>query len=89
MPQLTAISIYKNIHDSKSRDTINLSTFLFSIQSGKWQEWIVDGTHANVWNDQGKAELAKSRTGDLNGSSFILEATLMPNSVTSVELLKP
>ena len=60
-----------------------------SIRSGKWQEWIVDGTHANVWNDQGKAELAKSRTGDLNGSSFILEATLMPNSVTSVELLKP
>lgn len=34
------ISIYKNIHDAKSRDTIHLITFLEAIRSGKWQDQI-------------------------------------------------
>lgn len=37
---MAAISIYKNIHDSKSRDTVHLDTFLNAIQSGKWQDAI-------------------------------------------------
>lgn len=38
---MTAISIYKNIHDAKSRETINLETFLLAIQSGKWQDQVL------------------------------------------------
>ena len=37
----TSVSIYKNIHDSKSRDTIHLETFLQAIQSGKWQDQVL------------------------------------------------
>lgn len=37
----TSISIYKNIHDSKSRDTIHLETFLQAVQSGKWQDQVL------------------------------------------------
>jgi predicted P-loop ATPase len=36
----TSISIYKNIHDSKSRETIHLETFLQAIQSGKWEDQV-------------------------------------------------
>jgi len=39
--QATSISIYKNIHDTKSRDTINLDQFLSAIQSGKWQDQVL------------------------------------------------
>lgn len=37
----TSISIYKNIHDAKSRETIHLETFLQAIQSGKWQDQVI------------------------------------------------
>jgi len=37
----TSISIYKNIHDTKSRDVIHLETFLQAIQSGKWQDQVL------------------------------------------------
>lgn len=36
----TSISIYKNIHDTKSRETIHLETFLQAIQSGKWEDQV-------------------------------------------------
>lgn len=36
----TAISIYKNIHDTKSRDTIHLETFLEAVRSGKWEDQV-------------------------------------------------
>jgi predicted P-loop ATPase len=38
----TSVSIYKNIHDSKSRETIHLETFLQAIQSGKWQDQVLE-----------------------------------------------
>ena len=58
------------------------------LEGGAWQEWTVDATHSNIWNDQAKPELAKTRTGNLSGKSFTLEETLMPNSVTLVELMR-
>ena len=59
-----------------------------ALKGGRWQESVVDATHSNVWNDQNKAELAVTRTGELSGESFLLEATLAANSVTLIELLK-
>lgn len=35
------ISIYKNIRDAKSRDTVSLSVFLDAIQSGRWQDQVL------------------------------------------------
>lgn len=37
----TAISIYKNIHDVSSLETIHVTTFLEAIQSGKWQDAVL------------------------------------------------
>src|SRR5690349_4051515 len=34
------ISIYKNIHDVKSRDTVLISVFLDAIKSGLWQDQV-------------------------------------------------
>ena len=58
------------------------------LKGGKWQEWVVDATHSNVWHEQSKAELAVTRSGDISGRSFVVEETLMPNSVTLVELTR-
>lgn len=38
---MATISIYKNIRDSKSRETISLDVFLLSIQSGQWQDKVL------------------------------------------------
>jgi hypothetical protein len=38
----TAISIYKNIHDVSSRETIHIDTFLEAVKSGKWQDKILN-----------------------------------------------
>lgn len=37
---MATISIYKNIHDVKSRDTVLMSVFLDAIKSGKWQDQV-------------------------------------------------
>jgi hypothetical protein len=58
-----------------------------ALNGGRWQESLVDATHSNIWNDQSKAELAVTRTGDLTGKGFAFEATLAANSVTLIELL--
>jgi hypothetical protein len=55
------------------------------LRGGVWQEWTVDATHSNVWNDLSKPELTKTRSGNLNASSLLLDEILMPNSVTLVE----
>lgn len=36
-----SISIYKNIHDTKSRETVHLEIFLEAIRSGKWQDQVL------------------------------------------------
>lgn len=38
---MATISIYKNIHDVKSRDTVLLNVFLDAIQSGRWQDQVL------------------------------------------------
>ncbi len=58
------------------------------LQNGKWQEWTVDATHSNAWNDQTRAELTRTRTGSLEGKEFGLNATLAANSVTMIELTR-
>ena len=58
------------------------------LEHGTWREWTIDATHSNVWNDPSKAELAKTRSGSLSGNTFSLEGTLMPNSISLLELLR-
>jgi hypothetical protein len=57
-----------------------------ALRDGSWQEWIVDATHSNVWNDPRKGELVRTQSGDVSGNAFVWEKTLGPNSVTLLEL---
>jgi len=57
------------------------------LHSGKWQEFVVDATHSNVWNDARKPELARTGSG-LFDRTFEFNRTLQPNSVTLVELTR-
>lgn len=56
------------------------------IQQGSWREWLVDGTHSNVWNNRDAAELEQVNDGRVTGPNFVLERTLRPNSVTLIEV---
>jgi hypothetical protein len=59
-----------------------------ALAGGEWREWTIDATHSNVWHDPAKAELTKTRTQSLDEKNFAVETTLMPNSVTLVELVR-
>ncbi|HOX56592.1 MAG TPA: hypothetical protein P5205_08070 [Candidatus Paceibacterota bacterium] len=59
-----------------------------ALKAGRWRESTVDATHSNAWNDQSKAELAVSRTGENNQPAFTWQQVLQPNSVTLLELEK-
>ncbi|MCX6632990.1 MAG: hypothetical protein NTW28_35795, partial [Candidatus Solibacter sp.] len=65
---------------------LRLSALPSALQTGRWQESVIDATHSNAWNDQSKAELAVSRSGEINGVTLTWEQTLQPNSVTLIEL---
>jgi len=68
---------------------LELSNLPAALAGGRWQEWVVDATHSNVWHDSSKAELTKTQGGGgLEGNRFVLERTLGPNSVTLIEVLK-
>ena len=54
----TAISIYKNIHDTKSRETVHLPVFLLAIQSGKWQDQILKIRTVNDHDERQQAKKA-------------------------------
>ena len=66
---------------------VRISQLPSALKAGRWQESVVDATHSNIWNDQNKPELTVTRTGELPGKSFVLEAALGANSVTLIELL--
>lgn len=59
-----------------------------ALNAGRWQESVVDATHANAWNEPAKAELTVTRSGEISGNAFAWEQTLPPNSVTLIELGK-
>ena len=50
------ISIYSNIHDSKSRKTIQLEEFLQGVQSGRWEDEV---NVIRVIKDHGQRQQAK------------------------------
>lgn len=60
-----------------------------ALEGGKWQEWTIDATHSNAWNDAGKAELTKTLSGSIGGKGSNYDQILMPNSITLVEFLRP
>ena len=65
---------------------LRLSALPSALQAGRWQESVIDATHSNAWNDQSKAELAVSRSGEIKGVTLTWEQTLQANSVTLIEL---
>jgi xylan 1,4-beta-xylosidase len=65
---------------------LRLDSLPSALKGGRWRESVVDATHSNAWNDQSKAELAVTRSGEISGQAFSWENVLPPNSVTLIEL---
>ena len=73
-------------HALRRNVRVSIESLPNSLKSSRWQEWTVDATHSNVWNNRDKAELEKTRSGKSDGS-FAWEGTLQANSITLVEFL--
>lgn len=68
------------------RVQVRVEKLAAELKGGRWQEWLVDATHSNVWHDQNGAELTKAGGGALSGDKFVFEKELLANSVTLLEL---
>lgn len=63
---MTAISIYKNVQDTSSTNTVTLTSFLSDVQSGKWQDSVLKiRTITDI--DQRKAEKTKLPSVTISG----------------------
>jgi hypothetical protein len=78
---------YRDRYPLQRRVKLDLGELPTAIQKGGWREWVVDGTHSNVWHDRASAELQQVDAGDVSGDGLVLERTLPPNSVTLIEVL--
>lgn len=76
---------YQFRYGMQRRVRLSVANLPEGLRAGKWQEFIVDATHSNVWNDPQKAELFKGRSAPLRGPVPVYEARLAPNSITLVE----
>lgn len=60
-----SISIYKNVKDTTSQDTVHLDTFLEAIRSGKWQDQVLK--IRTLPDDERRAEKAKMPNVTISG----------------------
>ncbi len=63
-----------------------------ALAGGTWREYIVDGTHSNIWNEPDhpeRAELTEAAHGAIAGRRLSLNRTLEPYSVNLIELNGP
>jgi hypothetical protein len=56
------------------------------LSSGKWRAFTIDSLHSNVFTDASHCELEMTASGSIEGKSITVEQTLLPNSVTMLEL---
>lgn len=80
---------FRDRHNLRRAVDLKVDGLLEALKGGAWREWIVDGTHANVWHDTGRAELGMTRQGKIGAEGFDYRATLAPHSITLIELVKP
>lgn len=57
-----------------------------SLKDGQWCEWVVDATRSNAWHNWDKAELEQTDSGRLKEARLEWQRTLLPNSVTLIEI---
>lgn len=79
---------FRDRYALRRRVQVRISQLPAALEGGHWQESVVDATHSNVWNDQSKAELTVTRSGEISGKAFAWTKTLAPNSATLIEINK-
>ncbi len=60
-----------------------------ALRGGIWSRTLIDPTHSNVWHDRSRAELDTVEKGTIAGEAFALPMTLLPSSVTMIEIEGP
>lgn len=53
---------------------------------GKWQEFVIDPSHSNIFNDADRCELEMTDRGDFNNGKFDYDRTMLANSIVMLEL---
>ena len=78
---------YRDRYPLPRRVKLDVAELPAELQQGSWREWLVDGTHSNVWHKRDDAELEQIDEGQVSGDSLVFQRTLEPNSVTLIEVL--
>jgi len=79
---------FRDRYALRRRVRVQIDNLPSSLREGNWQQWTVDSTRSNVWNDPAKPELANTRSGKLESKGFSFAETLAPNSITLLELTR-
>lgn len=73
-------------YDMRRKVLVEIAPVPAPLREGRWRRALVDPTHSNVWHDRSRAELQVVETGAISGDRLMREMTLLPNSVTMLEV---
>jgi hypothetical protein len=65
---------------------VDLASLPPALRDGAWTRTLIDPTHSNVWYDRSRAELETVAGGDVARTPLSFDMTLLPNSVTMIEI---
>ncbi len=87
-PRLAVVIVnYRDRYGLPRKVSLEIPSLPEEVRNGEWREWLVDGTHSNVWHDREKAELEMVNEGNVRGGKLTLNRTLLPNSITLIEII--
>jgi len=61
---------FRDRYALRRRVRVQIDNLPSSLREGNWQQWTVDSTHSNVWNDPAKPELANTGAASWRAKAF-------------------
>lgn len=77
---------FKDRYNLRRNVRIELGSLPKPLRHGSWHRTLIDPTHSNVWHNRDRAELETVAKGDMQSSPLAFDMTLLPNSVTMIEV---
>ena len=67
---------------------LKISNLPSTLHDSKWRVSTIDSNHSNLFTDVRRCELETAASGDVAGNPFVVDRTLLPNSITLFELVR-
>ncbi len=83
------VANFKYRYNLRRNVRVELASLPPALRGGVWTRTLIDPTHSNVWYDRSHAELETVAKGDMTHTPLSFDMTLLPNSVTMIEITEP